>query len=408
MKADRIEHLIRVYRDGILGDSLPFWIEHALDRDYGGFVFCLDRDGTVIDTDKGVSQQAQFTWLLSYLHDLAPQPEWLEFARHGIEFLRRHAFDSEGRPYFQLTRDGKPLRRRHCFEAEACAAAAFAAWARASGDQEAADRARALFRSMARQAEDPSPAPPGIDAGTRPMKSIATPMLMLSSAQILRGTIGDEEAGPWVDRAIAEIERDFLKPEIECVMDTVGPKGELIDHFDGRTLQPGRALEAAWFVLAEAAHRGDDPDLVRLGTKMIDWTWARGWDTEYGGIYAQRDVRDLPLPQPGHDMKLWWVHTEAITATLMAWRLTADQKYARWHQHVHDWSYRHFADPEFGEWYGYLHRDGRPCVQPKGDLSKGAFHLPRMQLVCWKLLEGARAGVAPPDTPTLPSAGARP
>ena len=162
-------------------------------------------------------------------------------------------------------RDGKPLRKQHTFETEASAAAAFAAWAKASGDQEAAERARALFRSMARKAEEPSPAPPGVDPRTRPMKSIVTPMLMLSSAQILRGTIGDEQAVTWVDRAIEEIERDFLKPEIECVMDNVAPDGSLIDHFDGRALHPGRALEAAWFVLAEAAHRGDDADLVRLG-----------------------------------------------------------------------------------------------------------------------------------------------
>ena len=46
-----------------------------------------------------------------------------------------------------------------------------------------------------------------------------------------------------------------------------------------------------------------------------------------------------------------------------------------------------FADEEHGEWYGYLHRDGRVSVPLKGNLWKGPFHLPRMQLVCWKLIE---------------------
>jgi N-acylglucosamine 2-epimerase len=85
-------------------------------------------------------------------------------------------------------------------------------------------------------------------------------------------------------------------------------------------------------------------------------------------------------------MKFWWPHCEAIIATLLAWSLTGDEKYARWHQQVHEWSFRHFADPEFGEWYGYLHRDGRVSAPLKGNMWKGPFHLPRMLWYCSRLL----------------------
>ena len=126
--------------------------------------------------------------------------------------------------------------------------------------------------------------------------------------------------------------------------------------------------------------------------------WRRGWDAEYGGLLYFVDVNGLPVQEYWHDMKFWWPHNEAIIATLMAYQLTGDAKYARWHQQVHDWAYQHFADPEHGEWYGYLHRDGRISVPLKGNLWKGPFHLPRMQLVCWMLLaeaqiSAARAGV---------------
>ena len=49
--------------------------------------------------------------------------------------------------------------------------------------------------------------------------------------------------------------------------------------------------------------------------------------------------------------------------------------------------HRHFADPEYGEWYGYLHRDGRVSTSLKGNLWKSFFHHPRMQWTCWQLLE---------------------
>jgi len=85
-------------------------------------------------------------------------------------------------------------------------------------------------------------------------------------------------------------------------------------------------------------------------------------------------------------MKFWWPHNEAIIATLLAWQLTRDPKYVRWHQLVHDWSYAHFPDPLYGEWYGYLRRDGTVSTPLKGNMWKGPFHLPRMQWYCWQRL----------------------
>jgi N-acylglucosamine 2-epimerase len=104
-----------------------------------------------------------------------------------------------------------------------------------------------------------------------------------------------------------------------------------------------------------------------------------------------RDVRGLPVFEYWHDMKFWWPQNEALIATLLAYCLTKDAKYAQWHRQLHDWVYRHFPDPEYGEWFGYLHRDGRVSVPLKGNLWKGPFHLPRMQLVCWRLLEELRS-----------------
>ncbi|MFT5110341.1 MAG: N-acylglucosamine 2-epimerase [Pseudoalteromonas tetraodonis] len=170
-------------------------------------------------------------------------------------------------------------------------------------------------------------------------------------------------------------------------METVGPSGELIDHFDGRTLNPGHAMECAWFILHEAKHRGGDTQLLALGTKMLDWMWEIGWDKEHGGILYFKDVKGLPVQEYWHDMKFWWPQNETIIATLLAHQLTGDAKYEQWHRQVHDWAYAHFPDKENGEWYGYLHRDGRISSTLKGNLWKGFFHFPRMQWYCWQLLK---------------------
>lgn len=389
MNRERLKDLRSVYRDDLLNNTLPFWTGHSVDREHGGFQFCLDRDGTVVDTDKGVWQQCRFTWLLATLYNtVEPREEWLELARHGVEFLRRHCFDADGRMFFQVTRDGKPLRKRRYVYTESFGAIAMAAYARASGDEQAAEQARELFRLMIRSNTTPGLIPPKTDPLTRPSKSLGIPMITLNTARILRDDIKDSLAAEWVDRSIDEIRQDFVKPELQAVMESVGPGGEIIDHFDGRMLNPGHALEAAWFILEEAWQRDQDAELQQLGTSMVDWMWRRGWDEEHGGILYFRDLKGLPVQEYWHDMKFWWPHNEAVLATLLAYRATGDEKYAEQHRLVHDWAHSHFADPEHGEWYGYLHRDGRLSVPLKGNIWKGPFHLPRMQLVAWQTLEG--------------------
>jgi N-acylglucosamine 2-epimerase len=311
--------------------------------------------------------------------------EWLQMARHGVEFIRRHGFDSDGRMFFHVTRDGRPVRKRRYIFTEAFAAVAFAAYARATRDERAACEARSLFDLIVRHVTTPDLIPPKVDPATRPMKSLAVPMIVLVTAQILRDDLGDATYQTWVDRSIEEIERHFVKPERRAVLECVGPGGEFIDHFDGRTLNPGHAIEVAWFILMEAKRKDRDPHLLQLGLNMLDWMWKRGWDEEYGGILYHVDVKGLPVQEYWHDMKFWWPQTEAIIATLLAYRLTGDVKYAAWHTKIHDWTYAHFPDPEHGEWFGYLHRDGRLSVPLKGNLWKGPYHVARMQWLCWRL-----------------------
>ena len=212
-------------------------------------------------------------------------------------------------------------------------------------------------------------------------------MIMINTAQQIRSTIGDDRCDSWIMKWIDEIERDFIKDELGCVMEQVAPDGSIIDHIDGRTLNPGHAIEGAWFILHEARYRNNDPRLIRLGCRMLDYMWARGWDQEYGGIFYFRDVHHRPVQEYWQDMKFWWPQNEAIIATLLAYLMTGDEKYAQWHQSVHSYAYQHFHDAQHGEWYGYLHRDGSIAQPAKGNLFKGPFHLPRQEWYCSQVLK---------------------
>ena len=382
--------LLATYRDGLLADTMKFWFPRSVDTEHGGFLHCLDRDSSLVDTDKSVWVQGRMSWMLLTLYNTIEQrPEWLAWAESGLDFLERHCFDENGRMYFHVTREGRPIRQRRYAYSESFAAIACAAHARATGSERSALRAVELFDRFTRWNFTPGLMPAKF-TGERSMLGLAPRMITIVTAQELRANLGAQPRfNEWIDQCIEEIRRLFVKPDLRVVMECVGPKGEIMDHFDGRTLNPGHAIEGAWFILHEGKLRGDQ-NLIRLGCDMLDWMWERGWDEEFGGIFYFRDVFDKPVQEYWHDMKFWWPHNETIIATLLAHELTGDAKYARWHQLVHDWAHRHFGDPQHGEWFGYLHRDGRLSVPLKGNLWKSFFHHPRMQWYCWQALHHSK------------------
>jgi len=195
MNPDECIRLAETYRSGLLGDVLPFWLRHAVDREQGGFYCALDRDGTVIDTDKSMRQHGRFVWLLATLYNTVEhRSEWLEAARHGMDCLFSHGVCEDGRMYFRLARDGAPIRRRRYVFSEAFPCTAAAAFARAVGQTRWADEARRLFHIVwARYTGETTG--PAKHEGTRPMRSIGLPMILINVMQVLHDNLGADE-GP--------------------------------------------------------------------------------------------------------------------------------------------------------------------------------------------------------------------
>jgi N-acylglucosamine 2-epimerase len=375
------------YKNQLLNNTIPFWFPKSIDEEFGGYLLMRDRDGSLLDDDKAVWIQGRAAWLLATLHNTVEEKqEWLNGAKKGIDFLLNHCFAEDGQMYFHVTREGEPIRKRRYFFSETFAVIALAAYAKASGDKEKEKLARGLFGKCLDYATGEITLQPKFES-TRPSKGIGVPMIMMNTAQQLRETIGDPRCDEWIEKWIKEIETYFVKDDIKCVMEQVSPDGNIIDHIDGRTLNPGHAIEGAWFILHEAKYRNNDPHLIELGCKMLDYMWERGWDKEFGGILYFRDVYNKPVQEYWQDMKFWWPQNEAIIATLLAYTMTGNEKYKQWHQQVNGYAYTKFHDKEFGEWFGYLHRDGTVAQTAKGNLFKGPFHLPRQEWYCWKLLE---------------------
>jgi len=382
------------YRHALLDDVVPFWLEYSLDREHGGYLTLLDRDGSIYGTDKAMWLQARETWLFATLYNtLERRDEWLQAARLGYDFLRRHGFDRDGRMFFSTTRDGRPLRKRRYLFTETFGVIACAQYAQAVRSDEAWHLATKTFDLVVDLYQDPTSHPevaaslaPKTIPRTRRTRSHAMPMILLATAQELRRVQPDAPYDRVIDQALEDLFRYFVKPNVGALLETVGPDGERLDSPEGRCLNPGHAIETSWFLLREGKHRNDE-SLVARALQVLDWSLDRGWDRDQGGLYAFVDIEGRPPLQLEWDMKLWWPHTEALYALLLAHSLTGENRYLDWYDRLHDYSFTHFADPEYGEWFGYLHRDGTPALSLKGSMWKGAFHVPRALLNALLLLE---------------------
>lgn len=395
------------YSKQLLLDVLPFWMKHGIDPAMGFFT-SLDQFGNLLDSDKSVWAQGRGCWMfgkvLNTLSDSKSKPNSIDLdlnltdletiLRDGISFLEKHCFDpTDGRMWFQVAQDGTPIRKRRYSFSESFASIAFAEAYRFFKTDHFKELAKKCLDEFLLSGTRVHPFPKSTNA--RKLKSIGFPMISIVTAQELRESIGLENANTIIDDAIEEIKNDFVCEQHAAVLETVymKPSSEQFQHHDGRQLNPGHAIEAAWFILEEGKIRKRQ-DYIELGLKILDWMWELGWDKQHGGILYFVDVLGKPVQEYWQDMKFWWPHNETIIATLLAFQLTGDTKYQQWHQLVHDWSFGHFADPENGEWFGYLHRDGTVAQTAKGNLWKGPFHLPRMLYKCWQM--GSAASDAAP------------
>ncbi len=376
----------RYYRE-LTENVIPFWLRHSMDEAHGGYFSCLLSDGEVYDTDKFVWLQARQVWTFSMLYNqLECNPNWLDFALHGARFLEAHGRDEKGDWYFSLTRDGRPLLQPYNIFSDCFAAMAFGQLARATGSEKQREIAAVTFQRITERRGNPKGIYEKAVPGTRPLKSFALPMILCNLVLEIEDALPGELVEETIEECIREISGDFYDPGKGLLFEHVAPDGKFVNSFEGRLLNPGHAIEATWFIMDLAA-RKDDESLMEWAVQTMLNMLTYGWDEKYGGIYYFMDARGYPPQQLEWDQKLWWVHLEALVALLKGYAFTGEPECAIWFEKLHDYTWQHFPDPNHGEWFGYLNRQGEVLLHLKGGKWKGCFHVPRALFQCARALE---------------------
>lgn len=372
------ENLLNFYEKE-LDQTLNFWYDHGYDHEHGGFYVCLQRNGELFGTDKSVWAQGRGLWVFSKAYnDIKKDPRYLQIAKDAFEFIKNHCYDKDGRMWFTVTDDGRGIQKRRYWFSETFAVVGSVELYKATNDKKYLKLARETYDSVMRLYLNPNLSVPKYNPDVIKDKGLAGPMILMVTSQIMRD-IDKENADKYnsnIDIFLNVILNHHLHPEYKAMFENVGINGEIVSGPRGRLVNPGHSIEASWFLMNEALYR-NDKEILSKALDILNWSFDIGWDKEYDGLMYFADIEHKPCEALEWDMKLWWPHNEMLIAFLKAYAITGEEKYLDKYKLVHEYAFSHFKDEKYGEWYGYLHRDGSVANDLKGNIFKGPFHLPR-------------------------------
>ena len=370
-------------RNFLLNNVLPFWMEHAVDRELGGLYNFIDREGKVYGTNKNVwfAGRTMYTYSLAY-NELNKNEEYLKVAENMYNFLPKCELDESGRLPFISARDGRALVTGDAYFSETFAAIGCAEYYIATGDPAVWQKAEQYFDIAYKLYKKDLSRTPSANPPVPETKALGPSMIMLSVCQVLR-KVEKEKYDLIAKECADEILVHFI--EGKGLLENVGLGGEFIDSPVGREVNPGHSLEAAWFLMAEGVYQNNG-FYKQKAKEIIDISMRLGYRD--GGIIAFADCDGNPPDHLEWDMKIWWPQCEAMIANRLCYNVFGEEKYLRDFEALKSWCFDRYPDPEHGEWYGYMHYDGTLANTLKGNYSKGPFHLPRMLYIIDKLEKG--------------------
>lgn len=387
-----LHQLLDLYRATLLDDVLPFWDRYAFDAQ-GGINTCIADDGTILSRDRWNWSQWRAIWVWSKLYNaFGRRREWLDRARGIYDFVTSHGPLDDGHWPLLLDGEGRLLRGYESLYVDGFAIYALAELLRATGDPEVRRHALRTFVAARSALELPDPPPAYPYSISRGRIAHGMSMIFSLAFHELAVAAGEDE----VRRAALEHHRRvmeiFLRRDRNLVLELLATDASELPPPEGTVVVPGHAIESMWFQIHIARSAGDH-GACRRAAEVIRRHLELGWDDELGGLLlaVDADGRD----EVGWDhaqTKLWWPHTEALYATLLAYEITRQPWCLEWHERIRRYSYAHFPVAGHGEWRQKLDRQGRPITATLVLPVKDPFHLPRALILCIEVLQRLAKG----------------
>ncbi len=419
-----IQTLRKEMQDVLENNILHFWQTKMVDRENGGFYGRIDGQEVLHpEAEKGAILNARILWTFSAAYRVSGKDEYLNTATYAKEYFIEHFIDREyGGVYWSVDHKGQPLNTRKQFYAIGFALYGLSEYVRATGDREALDYAIQLFECIENHAFD-SEFNGYIEAQTRDWQPIADMRLSELDANFPKSQnthLHIIEPYTNLYRCLQE-----LKAKESCdyvpVLGSVLPVGisvpqetvnrveaalrNIIGIFTDKILNPethhldlffemdwtrgagrlesyGHDIECSWLMHEAALVLGDPYVLERVEPIVREVAKASEKGLRPDGSMIHEANLDT-----GHvdDDLHWWVQAENVVGWFNIWQHFGDEE--AYERAVRCWQYikDQLIDWENGEWHWSRHPDGTlNLVDDKAGFWKCPYHNGRM---CLEVIE---------------------
>ena len=143
-------------QDVLEQNILHFWQTKMIDRENGGFYGRIDGHEVLHpEAEKGAILNARILWTFSAAYRVLGKPEYLETATYAKDYFLEHCIDKEyGGVFWSIDYKGNPVNTRKQFYAIGFALYGMTEYARATGDREALEYALDLYDCIEEHALD--------------------------------------------------------------------------------------------------------------------------------------------------------------------------------------------------------------------------------------------------------------
>ena len=422
MKPEKREKLqtVRNEMEAFMKRSVPFWLEHGIDREYGGYLVCFDCHGRLMKElavlspdDKMIVTQTRMIWGFSALlrNGLAKRCGWEEACREaavqGVDFFIEKFWDKKHTGWAWVTdRKGNVLDNGKLVYGQTFAIYALAEYYMATGDARGLEYAEKTFDALKKYAadtyhggyfenfkEDWTLESPGVYGGD--LKSLDIHMHTMEAYTTLYEATGKEIHKRALEEIIQIVLTYMVDYDFWCGRNQFGsdftprpaisirrtwnydrdPESANKNPLD--TTSYGHNIELVW-LLNRAYEVLGEPPAREFTRKFADYTLANGWDPIYGGIYrdGMHDGRIVVTD------KEWWQNFESLTGFLDCYQATGDERYLDTFIDLWEFDQKYFYNPEAGESRQLLKADGTPIIEDAGNQWKCIYHTDRAMMEC--------------------------
>lgn len=380
------------FKDELVNNILPFWINKMQDFEYGGFYGRIDGNNKVhLTANKGAILNARILWTFSAAYRILKNPEYKEIANRAFNYIKDFFIDkSNGGVYWELDYKGKPVNTKKQTYAQGFALYGFSEFYRATGNTEALELAKEFFYIIEKNKDKESGG--YYEAFTQDWKSIDDMRLSEKDANEKKSMNTHLHilepytnlCRIWDNELLKNAQKELIEIFIKHIVDEKSSHLQLF--FDetwavkSNTISYGHDIESSWLLYEAADVLKDDSILDRIKKISLKIAIAstEGIQSD-GSLIYEREGEKVDLDRH------WWVQAEAVVGYLYAYKISENIAFIE--IALKTWAYiqKFMIDLKKGEWFWGVEPSGIVNeIDDKAGFWKCPYHNGRM---CLEMIE---------------------